>query len=74
MLNINLEHIGSILLGSVILPFAELFRGDRISRALRPIASNGPGMNSQLSLPVSPQGTAYFVNHPEEYRPQKLCL
>lgn len=74
MLNINLEHIGGILLGSVILPVAELLRGDRISSALRSIASNGPGMNSQLSVPVSPQGTAYFVNHPDQHRRQKLCL
>ena len=71
------KHIGfleGILKGAAVLPLASLSLTRILSPLLNSLAENGPGSGSQLTVPVSAQGTAYFVNHPDRRHNGKLCL
>ena len=65
-IDLNLQDIK--ILGAAILPFASLAFTKIISPIFESAAMNAPGMNTQLAVPTSAQGTGYFVNYPDQYR------
>lgn len=62
------------VLSAAALPFAGMIITNIISPLIRSVSQNSPGMRSQLTVPVSAQGTGYFTNHPDQPRREKLCL
>lgn len=62
------------VLSAAVIPIAGMVVTSIISPLFRYFAQNSLGAGSQLTVPVSPQGTGYFVSHPSQPSQEKLCL
>jgi len=66
IMNINPQEVK--ILGSAILPFAVMAVSRIFSPILKSAVKGAPGTHAPLAVPVFPQGTGYFVKHPDSYR------
>ena len=66
ILSINPQEVK--FLGSAVLPFAAMAVSKVFSPILKSVVKSAPGTHAPLAVPVSPQGTGYFVKHPDSYR------
>ena len=66
MMNINPQEVK--ILGSAVLPFAQMAVSRVFSPLFGAVSKGGPGSHAPLAVPTSAQGTGYYVRHSDPYR------